>query len=295
MRENEQKDFDSIKIVTRKIKPHGSFFPQAADGTVINPASMDNVPESVYPLIDEVVTAYQQRFEQNLHSVYVRGSVVHGTSVRNFSDLDTFALVQPTDKQQFIWWCTPDWESEASSMILSEYPGYITKIDFGYATWHEDFLRRNPTLATTIKTQSLCIAGTNVQSLLPGFKPGLEMCCNYLGLERELALLSAMVLGQKNLDVYKAQAAVKRMIRVGFELIMEQEGRYTGSLYYCCDCLCRYYPEKRETVRQLLEFYLNPQPDLEAIAKCLTYGKWLKEKVDRDLRPRIEDLASAEQ
>lgn len=295
MRENEQKDFDSSEIVTHQIKPHGRFFSQAADGTVINSASMDNVPESVHPLIDEVVTVYKQRFEQNLHSVYVRGSVVHGTSVQNFSDLDTFALVQPTDKQPFIWWCTPDWESEASSMILSKHPRYVTKIDFGYATWHKDFLKRNPTLAATIKTQSLCIAGINVQSLLPSFKPGLEMCCDYLGLERELGLLSTMVEDRLSLDVDKAQAVVKRMIRVGFELIMEQEGRYTTSIYYCYDCFCNYYPEKRETVRQLLEFYLNPQPDLKAIAKYLTYGKWLLEKVDQDLRPRIEELASVEQ
>ncbi len=292
MSEPEQKDSITIKSVIRQIEPHGHFFPQAADSTVINLSSMDKIPEPVLPLIDGVIAVYQQRLEERLHSVYVRGSVVHGTSVKGFSDLDTFALVQPTDEQPFIWWCTPDWEAEAAQMLLAYHDGWITNIDFGYATWHEDFFKRNPTLAVTIKTQSLCVAGIDVKSLLPDFRPGLGMCCDYLALERELALLSAMVNGQLPLNVYKAQSVVKRMIRVAFELVMEQEQRYTTSLYHCWDCFGRYYPQQREVARQLLEFYLNPKADMEAIARFLTFGEWLKEQVDTELRPRFAALTS---
>jgi hypothetical protein len=226
----------------------------------------------------------------------VRGSVVHGTSVKGFSDLDTFALVQPTGEKPFIWWCTPEWEAEAAQMLLEQHDGWVTNIDFGYATWHEeDFLKRNPTLAVTIKTHSLCVAGVDVKPLLPNFRPGLEMFLDYLFLEKELTLLSAMVNGQLPLNVYKAQAIVKRMIRVAFELVMEQEQRYTTSLYHCWDCFGRYYPQQREAARQLLEFYLNPSSDMEAIAQCLLYGQWLKEQVDVDLIPRLATLTSVEQ
>jgi hypothetical protein len=121
------------------------------------------------------------------------------------------------------------------------------------------------------------------------------MFLDYLFLEKELTLLSAMVNGQLPLNVYKAQAIVKRMIRVAFELVMEQEQRYTTSLYHCWDCFGRYYPQQREAARQLLEFYLNPSSDMEAIAQCLLYGQWLKEQVDVDLIPRLATLTSVEQ
>ncbi len=295
MSDLEYTDFTGIKGESLQIKRHGQFFPQAADGTIINPSSMDNIPKLVRPLIDGVIAVYQQRLKERLHSVYVRGSVVHGTSVKGLSDLDTFALVQPTDQQPFIWWCTPTWETEAAQRLLEDHDGWVTDIDFGYATWHEDFLKRNPTLAMTIKTQSLCLVGIDVKPLLPDFRPGLGMCCDYLGLERELALLSAMVSSQLPLNAYKAQSAVKRMIRIAFELVMEREQRYTTSLYYCWNCFGRYYPQQREAVRQLLEFYLNPVPDIEAIKQCLTYGQWLKERVDKDLRPKLATLANVEQ
>lgn len=297
MSEPNQTDSTAVKRVIRQIEPHGHFFPQMADGTVINISNRDKIPEPVIPLIDGVITVYQQRLEGRLHSVYVRGSVVHGTSVRGFSDLDTFALVKPTEQQPFIWWCTPDWEAEAAQMLLAQHDDdWIINIDFGYATWHEeDFLKRNPTLAATIKTQSLCVAGIDVKPQLPNFQPGFEICHNYLGLERELAMLSAMVSGQIPLNVNKAQAVVKRMIRVAFELVMEREQRYTTSLYHCYDCFGRYYPQQREAMRQLLEFYLNPSSDLEAIAQCLTCGQWLKEQVETELKPRLAALANVEQ
>lgn len=297
MSEPEQTDSIALKRVIRQIEPHGHFFPLTADGAVVNTSSRGKIPEPVLPLIDGVIAVYQQRLEERLHSVYVRGSVVHGTSVKGFSDLDTFALVKPTKQQPLIWWCTPDWEAKAAQMLLAHHDdGWVINIDFGYATWHEeDFLKRNPALAVIIKTQSLCVAGIDVKPLLPNFRPGLEMCRDYLFLEKELALLSSMVSGQLPLNVYKAQAVVKRMIRVAFELVMEREQCYTTSLYHCWDCFGRYYPQQREAVRQLLEFYLNPKPDREVIAQCLIYGQWLKEQVDTDLRPRLAAKASVEQ
>lgn len=291
----ERTDSKYLACVSRPIEAHGQFFPQAADGTILNPSSMDNVPELVQPLIDGVIAVYQQRLKGHLRSVYVRGSVVHGTSVKGFSDLDTFALVQPTDQQPFIWWCTPDWEAEASRKLLAYHDGWVTGIDFGYATWHEDLLKRHPNLAMVLKTQSLCVAGIDLKPLLPEFKPGLEMCCDYLALERELALLSAMVSGQVSLNAHKAQSAAKRLIRIAFELVMEREQRYTTSVYYCWDCFGRYYPQQREAARQVLEFYLNPEPNILAVAQCLSYGQWLKERVENYLQPMLADLASVEQ
>lgn len=296
MSEPKQTDPRAIKLVIRQIEPHGDFFPQTAEGAIINTASRDKIPESVLPLIDDVIAVYQQRLAECLHSVYIRGSIVHGMSVKGFSDLDTFALVKPTEQQPFIWWCTPDWEAEAAQTLLAQHDdGWVTNIDFGYASWHEDFIKRNPTLAVIIKTQSLCVVGTDVKPLLPNLRAGLEICRDYLFLENELALLSKMISGQIPLEVSKAQAVVKRMIRVAFELVMEREQRYTTSLYHCYDCFGRYYPQQREAMRQLLEFYLNPSSDLDAIAQCLTCGQWLKKQVDIDLRPRLVALASVEQ
>ena len=269
---------------TLRPAPHGGYFPQRDDGTVVNPARLEHVPEPVRPLLERVVAVYRRRLAGRLHSVYVRGSVVHGTAVRLLSDLDTFALVLPSVHEPYCWWCTPAWSDEEAAGVLATGEEWLCGIDYGYASWHEDFLQRNPSLAMTIATQSLCLWGEDVSSRLPRYRPGASMCSEHLGLQRDLARLDEMLSAERPLDTALVRAAVKRMIRTAFELVMEREGRYTTSLYHAWESFAKHHPEQAPEVYDLLEFYLAPVQDRARIERYVRdIGAWLLRRAQAQL------------
>ena len=75
------------------IKPIGDYFPQAPDGTILNPCSPDHIPVAWRPGITYLASLYQRFLGDRLHSVYLRGSIVRGLPEASVLDIDSFALV----------------------------------------------------------------------------------------------------------------------------------------------------------------------------------------------------------
>lgn len=74
----------------------------------------------------------------------------------------------------------------------------------------------------------------------------------------------------------RLQALMKRILRSGFELVMEREGRYTTSLYLHYECFARHYPDRERDMRRVLEIFLNPDsrwPEMPAFLN--DFGGWL--------------------
>lgn len=245
--------------MSTRTRPIGSWFALDADGAIVNPAAWEQVPAPVVPVIERVRATYRERFGDALHSAYVRGSIVLGDAVPGVADLDTFALVRPDPPERFVWWETPAWaEQEAQRAGTAD--GWLTGVDFGWATHHDDFDARNPTLAAMIATQSLCIAGEDLAPCLRRRRPGPDMLLDHLAIAREVAWLQDVAEGRAADDAERVRAVLKRLLRVGFELVMEDEGRYATSVYLGCEAFARHRPEQAEAMWTVLELYLDRAP-----------------------------------
>ena len=119
-----------------------------SDGFLINPTSMDNVSEHWKSVIDEVITLSSSVHGDNLHSLYLRGSVPEGTA-HDYSDLDVICVLYNRKETNLT-----DYHKKSIDDMISKKVDYslIAIEDFSEAT---EFL---------FKTQSLYIFGEDLIS-----------------------------------------------------------------------------------------------------------------------------------
>jgi hypothetical protein len=204
-------------------------------------------------VIDEIVAAYQIHLHEKLHSIYLRGSVARGTAIKGFSDIDTFALIHSDDN---IRWKKADFQEQVEKEIQSQFD-FVKEVEINISSYYFDFYDQNPRLAMMIKTQSLCVFGNDISPSLPNFKPNRDMILNLKWLEADIQEVIQKIKNETyTLEDY--QFIMKVLLRSGFELVMEREGRYTQDLYLCYKTFSKYYPRFEEAMQQALIWHLNP-------------------------------------
>jgi hypothetical protein len=72
------------------------------------------------------------------------------------------------------------------------------------------------------------------------------------------------------------QWIMKRLVRTGFELLMEQEQTYTRDLYPCYVAFSRHFPAQERQMQHVLARAIEPSDNKEELAEFLdVFGAWI--------------------
>lgn len=261
-----------------KVKPIGSFLQTDADGFIVNTTSPEKIQSAWLPAVEMVRDAYKQHFGEHLHSVYIRGSVAKGEAIDNISDIDSFAVVTlPHDDIDTSW--SKDLEEE----ITKKLP-FVVGVEIGAIPLEELIDHRGDQVM--IKTQSICIYGKNLADELPPLKPGMDTAQHIRGIEREIDKTKEWLQEEHTDEEVKRRCTwiMKRIVRSGFELVMERSHTYTRDLYPCYVGFSEYYPEKKEEMYKALKLAIDPISDKKNILVVLdNLGPWLVDEIERVL------------
>ena len=77
-----------------KIRPTGAYLELDDGGHVTRIASLEKTQDAWRPLIEDVKEFYVHELGDNLHSVFLRGSVAKGQAEDGVADLDSFCVVR---------------------------------------------------------------------------------------------------------------------------------------------------------------------------------------------------------
>src|SRR3989344_772533 len=226
-----------------KIQKIGGYLEIDKDGFIIKKASAEKFQEKWKPVIEETKNAYIEHFGDKLHSVYIRGSVAKGEAIDGIADLDSIAVVNLPKEQIDI-----KWKEEFNKQIIAKYP-FVKNIEIVAGTL-DHALSKNRGVHIIIKTQAVCIYGDDLSDSIAKLKPGKESALHFRNLQDEL---------QQTIDFFengwgdsleesldKCSWIMKRILRTGFELVMERENKYTRDLYPCYESFSKYYPNKKD-------------------------------------------------
>jgi hypothetical protein len=260
-----------LKLSDIQIRPIGAYFQNDQDGYVVNPASWNKIPVQWHPVIEPVKQSYLDHLGDNLHSIYLRGSLVRGLAVNRFSDFDSFAVI----KEKGLRWENAPWAEELNKILSSKYE-FIGELEMMLSSIDESLSLENPNLPMLIKTQSFCIFGEDLSPFFLKFKPDKTMMLNY----RWIAFYVNQFNENKEPSPTELKNFLKVVIRTGFEIIMEEEGKYTPDLYLCFKSFSKYFPQKSQLMEKALFYYLNSsqwdESDRDSIVEL---GKFLVDKV----------------
>jgi len=251
------------------IKEIGKFFDKDSEGYLINPASKEKITDEWKPVVQDIVEEYKSHYGENLHSVYIRGSVAKGDAVVGISDVDTFAYV--TLKQQDI---KTDWTNSFEKKILLKYP-FAQGIELSVNSIENAHDNK------ILILQSACVYGEDLNKKMPKVKVGKETMGHVYVFAKNLAWFDGWLVRPPTPEQIKKTCTwlMKRFLRTGIELTMEQRGLYTRDLYPSYKVFSECYPEKEVEMKEVLYLALNPSDDLDIIKRIRnTFGVWIEEQ-----------------
>lgn len=259
-----------LEVEKIEIKPMGSYFEIDSEGYVINPASIEKIQEEWKPLIEDIIDVYKKAYGEDLKQVYIRGSVAKGEAVKGVSDVDTFAYVDRTRES-----LKDNTTIREMRKLLEEKYDFVEEIEIAASPLSDmstDYI---------ILNQSVCVYGEPIE--VPKFKPGKEMSIHASGFHNRFSWFDRFLTQESEPeDEIKKRCVwlMKGLLRVGFELTMEREQKYTRDLYRCYETFAKYYPEKEPEMREVLDLALNPTSDKNELKRVMdNLGQWLLSEI----------------
>lgn len=247
----------------------GKYFETDKEGYLVSKVAYNSIQTDWRPAINDFLKYIKNSYKENVHSVYLRGSVATGTSIKGVSDIDFFVLTKKPillkDKLK-IW---------KSADLLNKKYTFITRFDVGFYTYDQILKKRERAL---IKLTSVCILGENLMNCIPDLRPGKDVSVTLPGLEKEI--VSILNLETEDIDSEENKRRcvwiMKRLVRAGFELVSERANCFTRDLYKCYLSFSQYYPEKSREMKRVILLAINPSSELEKIKTTIKdIGDWI--------------------
>ncbi|MCT7983065.1 hypothetical protein NG796_07140 [Laspinema sp. A4] len=265
-----------------KILPWGHFLPTDEAGFILNDCHWDKILPPWTALVEELRQTCWGVWDSRLQALYLRGSVPRGLAILKVSDLDSFAILAGEITDEDIH------QAHKISETLNRRYLFCKKVEL--ILFDESLTQKTHSIwPIIIQTQSLQIAGQPHPLSENKTKPGLDLISYsytwHTDLEQTLDILKRLSPQscQFSTQVKKQCAWItRRMIRVGLELVMEQNSGYTPDLYHCYERFSTYFPEHRSSMRKALELAIDPSRNLPGLIIFLQeVGGWLATQVNQ--------------
>lgn len=259
-----------------EIKKCGSYLQVDENGFVIPIDSSSTIQSKWLPIINDVIKFYQSEFKENLHSVYIRGSVAKASAVDFVSDLDSFAVLNiesEINQQNLI-----SFEKELNQKYPFCNHAEITLVSLNDVHAVPD-KRKRSIWDELIKTQSRCVFGVDLAISIEPFRLN-EMIGHSLYIVDEIKKLPTYIEEDRDDPLELEGLCVwitRRVLRAGFDLVMEREQRFSRDLYCCYESTIKYYPELEINFKNILDLSLNPTAKVDRWLPLVNeLGQWFE-------------------
>jgi predicted nucleotidyltransferase len=264
------------------------------DGHLVNNLSKQDMQTKWLNAVNGVVSLCEGFFEDNLHSIYIRGSIAEGHAYDNRSDIDLMIVlndqvaVKKGQLRALLEAQITNFRSSVDEYLKDKHP-YVTYVDYSPIILIDKLLNDDSDNSAVhrflIKYQSVHVYGINIQdSLKHTEREDIPMYHSSLGITmNQIRTLPLDI--RIHADIIKWTA--RRIIRSTFGIVNKNLNIYTKSLVPCYNLFVDEYPDKKEEMKSILEIAVlgveGKTP--KEFKSMLKMGEWLliklKEYYDR--------------
>ena len=246
-----------------------------ANGFIVKEVSLHKIKQPFVEPLNRSMDEILSNFKDQVHSIYVYGSVATGEAESPASDLDILVILQSKATTLLQKKC------EALQGELSEF--YKSKFrEVGIAvTYKDEVLTGKQTFGWAFFVQILCerIHGNTLYRAQGNYKPTKELAKQLHGdlaevLKDYAQQIKAEPDTEKN-NLY-CKSAVKKLIRAAFCMLMQEENAWSTNLQYMGQIFIKHYPDKQLQMLQSLEHANEACSDKQQVLELLSsFGSWL--------------------
>lgn len=265
------------------IRAIGSLCVTDSDGHIINHSDWNNINPIFLPVINDVVHAYSTLLQDDLQSVYIRGSISKGIGIEGVADLDTIAITkQELNKLQI------KRIKEGEQKLTQKH----TCVDGIELSVHciEDVLNTSSfsIISFILQTHGMCVFGEDLIPQLPKYKANEALANDHL-IHLQSQIKNACDDLQDNSDIEDIKDCckwiMKIIVRAGLALVITKESIYTRDLYPAYKVFSKYYPKKESDMRKALEYAITPLIDTNQLLSFINeFGTWMVIEADKWLK-----------
>jgi uncharacterized protein len=266
-----------------KVKNIGRFCPTDCNGNIVNDSSLSNINPAFSKVIEETADLYQTHLKEELHSIYIRGSIPRGLGIEGVSDLDTIALMNKSIQDIDLGWV------DKAEQYLNQKYNCVDGVEFSFYSI-EDVLETDhfSIISFMIKTHSVCVYGKDVSDRLPDYKADITLGNEHLvNLKRQIDQAKEDLVGNEDKEdiVDCCRWIMKIIVRAGLALVIDKESNYTRDLYPAYKAFAKHYPGKESEMKHAVHFAINPVASPDEILEFLEQmGNWMINEAEKWLK-----------
>ncbi len=265
------------------IREIGSLCVTDRDGYIINHSDWKKINPIFLPVIYDVVNTYSTHLQDDLHSVYIRGSIPKGIGIEGVADLDTIAVTkQNLNKSQL----------KRLKEVEQELNQKHTCVDGIELSFYgiEDILNTSSfsIISFILKTHGICAFGEDLIPQLPRYRADEALANDHL-IHLQGQIKNACDDLQDNSDMEDIKDCckwiMKIIVRAGLALVINKANSYTRDLYPAYKLFSEYFPEKENDMKKALEYAITPIIDVNLLLSFLNeFGTWMVSEAEKWLK-----------
>lgn len=265
------------------IKEIGSLCLTDSDGYIINHADWNKINPIFLAVINDVVHTYRTLLQDDLHSIYIRGSIPKGIGIEGVADLDTIAVTKHKPKKQQVK------RIKEVEQALTQNHHCVDGIELS-VFGKEDILNTTSfsIISFILQTHSICVFGEDLIPRLPRYKANEALANDHL-IHLQGQIKNACDDLQDNSDREDIKDCckwiMKIIVRAGLALVITKENTYTRDLFPAYKRFSEYFPDKESDMRRALEYAITPIIDTNVLLLFLNeFGTWMISEADKWLQ-----------
>lgn len=236
-------------------------------------------------LVEAVVAQLLRSFSaEELHSIYLYGSVATGGAQQGTSDLDVLVLFR-----QALTGETKETLADIEKATGEQFQHLVRDIGIAAASLYDVLSTGNQVgWGCFIKHMCSVVHGDDIGLLFGAFRPGKSVV---YGLNDDLQAQVDQFNLQAEPDMRQMISLSRKLIRASFGLVVEQCDYWTTDLERCAASFCRCYPQKVEQMESVLLIARGKIDEHRACCQLLTeFGAWLSREFRANVEPFRQSL-----
>ena len=225
-------------------------------------------------VIKELVHALESGLGNNLHSIYLYGSVARKSAIKHRSNMDLVVAIRHTPDARFqTLLSTIKWR------FRKAFP-FVTELSFQFPLVSEILQIENIiTWGFMLKHCCVCVSGDDLSTRYGEFEPSWEIA-KFWNMDVEQWVVSyrkkIAAATRKDEQVQNQIVIAKKLMRASYSLIMHKDKRWFDDPIQCGEVFLSYYPDKQKEIERLTILLSGRYiPKRSVVALLDEYGAWL--------------------
>ncbi|KAB2331481.1 nucleotidyltransferase domain-containing protein [Bacillus mesophilum] len=242
------------------------------NGFIVSDVSKDKIDEVYMTCIQEAIVSLKSFFLQQLHSVYVYGSVARGEAILKKSDLDLIAMFDGNLSSAKL-----DELKKINNELSQKYRSLFRDVGIAAAYYHYTLDPSNYYENAFLKEICVCVYGEDLGERFGPYKLTSEIAIRFNGDINEALNRTLKRLETASKDEFKTytQGFARKLIRTYYSMVMVRSQIWTTRLHEQCEVFIHHFPGKESIIRTLLNWIDEPPTDREAVYELFkSEGEW---------------------